>query len=87
MILRKIGFAFSIITTLMGLLTIIIASIISAIMPKVGLAAYQMSPNSIYYDRDSYFVDFSFTYIVAAVLIINGIVFAICFYEKEKSIK
>ncbi|MDD4163765.1 MAG: hypothetical protein PHD66_00875 [Eubacteriales bacterium] len=81
--MRKIGFAFSLVAMMIDFLTIIIAFIISAIMPKIGLAAYQLSSNSKYHDNGSYFVDFTYAYIIAAILILVGFIFAIWFYKKE----
>lgn len=70
--MKKIGFAFSCISILMGITTVIVTSILNEIMPKMGRVAFQ-TVTSGSYSPSVYLMDFTFANVLSVIMIIVGI--------------
>jgi hypothetical protein len=80
--MNKIGFAFSGILVIIGIITLLQTTIINLVMPKIGRAAFQCAMAGSYSPND-YHIDFLGINIAAVCLIIIGIVLGYIFYKKE----
>lgn len=82
--MNKIGFAFSGIFVIIGVLTLLITKIINLVMPKIGQAAFQAAMAGSYSPSD-YYINFLGVNFIAICMIIIGIVFGFRFYKSEKN--
>jgi len=80
--MNKIGFAFSWIIVITGVITLLKTRIINLVMPKIGLTAFQVSMTGSYSIND-YHIDFLGINIAAVCLIIIGVILGYIFYKKE----
>ena len=80
--MNKIGFAFSWIIVITGVITLLKTRIINLVMPKIGLTAFQVSMTGSYIIND-YHIDFLGINIAAVCLIIIGVILGYIFYKKE----
>lgn len=76
--MKKIGFIFSNLSILLGVITLIITSILNEVMPKLGYLVFQASTGS--YSESSYKMNFYLVNFVAIVLILVGIIVSIRMY-------
>lgn len=82
--MNKIGFAFSCILFITGVVTLQTTAIVNLVMPKIGLAAFQSAMAGSYSPND-YHISFLGANFTAFCLIIIGIVFAYRLYTSEKN--
>lgn len=83
--MKKAGFIGSVISVFLGALMIAGTSFINEIMPKIGYLAFKKSSSGSYTASD-YAMNFTSTNIIAASLIIGGLVFgAYCFISDKRS--
>ncbi len=79
--MRKVGFIFSCISIVIGIVTIITTSILNKLLPKLGYLVFQANTGS--YSPSNYIMNFTFTNGVAGILIVLGVVLGIYFYNKD----
>lgn len=84
--MKKIGFIGSIVSILLGAVTLIATTIINEVMPKVGYLAFQKLLSGTYSPSD-YVMNFSYTNTVAIILIVVGLGFGSHCFISEKSSK
>ncbi|MCF8008466.1 MAG: hypothetical protein K9K32_01760 [Halanaerobiales bacterium] len=82
--MNKIGFLFSGIISLIGLITIILTKVVQLVMPYIGRAAFQAAAAGIYIP-ENYNINFSFIQNSSIFLIILGIVLSMFFYRSESN--
>jgi hypothetical protein len=80
--MNKIGFVFSGVFTVTGIITLLLTSIINSVMPKIGRVAFQIATAGSYSPND-YQINFIFVDIVAIILVGFGFFFGIKFYKKS----
>lgn len=80
--MNKIGFAFSGLFVITGIVTLLMTTITNLVMPKIGRAAFQCAMAGSYTPND-YHIDFIVINIVAVCLIVIGSVLGYIFYKKE----
>lgn len=79
--MNKIGFVFSGVIAITGVLTLLITTIINLIMPKIGYVAFQARGGS--YTPNVYHINFLGVNFVAVLLMIVGIVLGYKFYSNQ----
>jgi hypothetical protein len=77
--MAKMGFIASTMLTLIGIVTMLLTRIINAVIPKIGLAAFQAAAAGSY-RPENYLIDFSTINYIAAILIIIGVILSVKFY-------
>ena len=82
--MKKTGFVMSCISTLLGAMTIIVTTVLNELIPKIGYAMYQSAAAGSY-SQESYIMDFSFANLIAAVLIVGGLILGTYCFKSEKS--
>ncbi len=80
--MNKIGFTFSGILVITGIITLLKTTIINLVMPQIGRAAFQCAMAGSYTPNE-YHIDFIVINIVAVCLIVIGVVLGYIFYRKE----
>ncbi|MTI70532.1 MAG: hypothetical protein FH751_09810 [Firmicutes bacterium] len=80
--MNKIGFTFSGVFVITGVITLIITKIINLVMPKIGLVAFQARMAGSYSPKE-YHINFLGVNFIAICLIVLGIVFGYLFYKRE----
>lgn len=83
--MNKIGFAFSGMFVLTGVVTLLTTTIINLVMPQIGRVAFQSAMAGSYTPVD-YHINFIMINIVAVCLIVIGFVFGYKFYKNETNI-
>lgn len=81
--MNKLGFAFSGVLAITGILILIKTSMINLVMPQIGRVVYQLASTGSY-SPDYYHIDFVYVNIAAVFLIGTGIIFGYRFYKKEE---
>ena len=82
--MNKIGFAFSNVLVIIGIVILMVIRIINSVLPKIGRAAYQIAAAGSYSPID-YRVDFTGISIVSIIIMVLGLAMAYFFYKAEKS--
>lgn len=77
--INRLAFAFSGLFTLMGIWLYMLLEIINRILPKLGLAAFQVARNGSY-SPEEYLVDFSSVAWIPPAMIISGLILSVIFY-------
>ncbi|MDI3477949.1 MAG: hypothetical protein PWQ59_1474 [Thermoanaerobacterium sp.] len=80
--MNKIGFTFSGILVIIGVITLLITKIINLVMPKIGRVAFQAAMAGSY-NPSEYYINFFGVNAIAICLIIIGIVFGYKLYKSE----
>lgn len=80
--MNKIGFVFSGIFTVIGIVTLLITGITNKIMPKIGRVAFQAAMKGSY-SPDEYTINFGAINFFAFLFIIGGIILGYRLYAKE----
>lgn len=83
MYLNKIGFAFSGVLAITGILILMKTSMINLILPQIGRIAYQFATAGSYNPND-YHIEFVYVNMAAVFLIGLGIIYGYRFYKKEE---
>ena len=81
--MNKIGFVFSNILVIIGMVSLFVIRIINSVLPKIGRAAYQSAASGSYSPND-YIVDFSGINFASIILVVFGLAMAYFFYRAEK---
>ena len=81
--MNKIGFTFSGILVVTGIITLMKTTIINLVMPQIGRAAFQSAMAGSYSPYD-YHIDFLFVNIAAICLIAVGIWLGYKFYSNNR---
>lgn len=81
--MKNLAFVFTGILALIGINTLIITIIINRVLPKIGYAAYQISPQGTY-SESFYKINFTGVYIFAAFLSLIGISTCIYLYKNRE---
>jgi hypothetical protein len=81
--MNKIGFTFSGILVITGIITLVQTTIINLVMPKIGRAAFQCAMAGSYSPND-YHINFLGVNIAAVCLVVIGIIFGYKCYKREK---
>jgi hypothetical protein len=79
--MKKIGFIFSCISIMIGIVTIITTSVLNQLLPKLGYLVFKANTGS-YSSRD-YIMNFTFANGIAGIIIVAGIILGVYFYNKE----
>jgi len=80
--MNKIGFTFSGILVITGIITLLNTTIINLVMPQIGKAAFQISTAGSYHPS-YYHINFLFVNIAAICLVVVGIVLGYKFYKTK----
>ena len=80
--MNKIGFVFSCICSLLGVMTFLATTILNIVMPKLGRVAYQAAAAGSYSSSD-YQMNFGLVNFSACVLLFGGIALALYFYRTK----
>ena len=79
--MNKIGFTFSGIFVITGIITLLKTTIINLVIPQIGRAAFQFATAGSY-NPDYYHINFSFVNIAAICLIVVGVVSGYKFFYR-----
>lgn len=82
LIMNKIGFTFSGILVITGIITLLNTTIINLIMPQIGKVAFQFATAGSYHP-DYYHINFIFVNIAAICLIVVGVALGLKFYKTK----
>jgi hypothetical protein len=81
-IMNEIGFAFSGILVITGILTLLKTTIINLVMPQIGKIAFQFATAGSYHP-DYYHINFSLVNIAAICLVVVGAALGLKFYKTK----
>lgn len=80
--MNKIGFTFSGILVITGIVTLLETTIINLVMPQIGRAAFQFATAGSYHP-DYYHINFLLVNFAAVCMIAAGVVAGVKFYKND----
>ncbi|MDD4296764.1 MAG: hypothetical protein PHC69_07380 [Ruminiclostridium sp.] len=80
--MKKIGFTFSGILVITGIITLLKTTIINLVIPQIGKVAFQFATSGSYHP-DYYHINFSLVNIAAIYLVVVGVALGFKFYKTK----